>query len=65
MPIYLRITFNGKNCEFATGRGIEPELWDADRRKARGTKEDARQLNDHLDTICLKIKQIQTRMIEA
>jgi hypothetical protein len=65
VPIYLRITVNGKHSETSTGRGIEPELWDIDRRKAKGTKEDARQLNAHLDMICLKIKRFHTKMIEV
>jgi integrase len=65
LPVYLRITVNGKHCETSIGREIEPELWDVQRRKAKGTREEIRQFNSHLETITSKIKQIHTRMIDA
>jgi site-specific recombinase XerD len=63
VPIYLRITIDCQRAEIAVGRDIDPALWDLEKRRARGTKEDARQLNHHLDTIQSKIQDVQTQMI--
>ncbi|WP_158796402.1 site-specific integrase [Pedobacter sp. L105] len=65
LPVYLRITLNGKRSESSLGREIEPGSWDSRRGRARGTKEEARQLNAHLDSVLSKIKRIHTHMIDV
>jgi uncharacterized protein (DUF885 family) len=65
MPIYLRISVDGKRSEATIGRGIEPEKWDEKRGKARGNTEDARSLNTHLDSILAKLKRIHTRLLDS
>ncbi|MDB5116534.1 MAG: Recombinase [Mucilaginibacter sp.] len=63
VPVYLRITIDCQRSEIAVGRDIEPNLWDLEKRRAKGTKEAARQLNNHLDTIQSKVKEVHTQMI--
>lgn len=63
VPIYLRITIDCLRSEIAVGRDIEPVFWDLEKRRAKGTKETARQLNNHLDTIQSKINEVHTQMI--
>ncbi|QEM06303.1 site-specific integrase [Mucilaginibacter rubeus] len=65
LPIYLRISVDGKRSEATIGRGIEPEKWDEKRGKARGNTEDARSLNAHLDSILAKLKRIHTRLLDS
>src|SRR5476649_1536560 len=65
LPIYLRISVDGKRSEATIGRGIEPEKWDEKRGKARGNTEDSRSLNAHLDSILAKLKRIHTRMLDS
>lgn len=63
VPVYLRITIDCQRSEIAVGRDIDPAFWDLEKRRAKGTKELARQLNHHLDTIQSKIKDVHTNMI--
>jgi len=65
LPIYLRITVNGKQCECAVGREIEPTEWDYERKKAKGSREEAKALNNHLMTVSTKVKNIHTRMLDT
>lgn len=65
MPIYLRLTVDGKRTEFAVSRKCDPERWDAATGRATGSKADARTLNAYLDGIQFKIHELQRRMSEA
>jgi site-specific recombinase XerD len=62
MPIYIRFTVDGKRAEAATGREIEPKLWNAKSGRANGNKEDIRSLNFHLDTLQAKVLDIHRLM---
>jgi site-specific recombinase XerD len=50
-PIYMRITVNGKSVETSVKRSIRPELWDTTKNKCKGTSEQAKAINDYLDSI--------------
>ncbi len=49
VPVYLRITVDGKPVEMSASRKCEPELWNAKAGHMTGTKEDAKTLNVYLD----------------
>lgn len=49
VPIYLRMTVNGKRAEISTNRKVEVSKWDSDTQRAKGRSESARILNDYLD----------------
>lgn len=51
MPIYIRLTVNGKRAEWTTGRMCEKEEWDNRTGRVRGTKESARAINTWLDLL--------------
>jgi hypothetical protein len=42
VPIYLRITVNGKRSETTTGRECDPSLWNSIAGRLKGTKEDTK-----------------------
>lgn len=63
--ILFRITVDGKRTEQSTKRSIEPERWDSKAGRVKGNKADARAINDHLDTIHLKINKIHSKLEEA
>ena len=50
-PIYMRITVNGKSVETSVKRSIRPELWDSTKNKYKGASEQAKAINDYLDSI--------------
>lgn len=60
--IYCRITFAKRRAEFSTGRDILTSHWDKRSGKARGNSVEARSLNKYLDTVKMKIYEIQDRM---
>ena len=63
-PIYLRITVDGVRSHYAVKRYIHPNRWDSKANKAKGSKEDARQLNEYLDTLRNKVYEIHKDLID-
>jgi hypothetical protein len=49
VPIYLRITVDGKRAELSTSRECEPELWNTKAGHMTGTKDETKTLNSYLD----------------
>lgn len=56
VPIYLRITVDGKRSELSTGRDCPPEEWNGNLGRAIGKKERIKALNAYLDTLQHKVK---------
>lgn len=48
-PIYTRVTVNAKRFEFSTNKSINPDKWSSEGSKVKGTNEEARTINSHLD----------------
>jgi hypothetical protein len=49
--VFARITVNGKRCEISLKKKVNSTNWDDAKGKARGTKEDARKLNEHIERV--------------
>ena len=64
VPIYLRLTVNGKRCALSISRKIEPEKWHSKSGKMRGSHPEAVQLNQYLDTVRSKINRIHQRFVD-
>ena len=64
VPIYLRITVNGKRAEVSTNRKVEVLKWDSATQRAKGRSESARILNDHLDNLENRIKRDFNSLVE-
>jgi site-specific recombinase XerD len=62
-PIYMRITVNGKRADISTHRKIEPNRWNK-AGKAKGNKDDIKQLNSYLDILRNKIYDIRADLIQ-
>jgi len=63
LPIYMRISADCERTEISTQRKWDPTRWNADAGRAIGTKEDARALNAHLDTLQSKVYEAQRQLI--
>src|ERR1017187_9802489 len=63
-PIYARITANGIRSELSINRVIDINRWDSSAGKVKGNKEDARTINDHIDTIRTKLADHQNTLIK-
>jgi len=63
LPIYMRISVACKRAEISTQRKWDPSRWNAVAERAIGTKEDARSLNAHLDTLQMRVYEAQRQLI--
>lgn len=64
VPIYMRITMNGKRAEMAIHRFIDPIYWNNESGVPRGTRNEIKQLNEFLALMRSKIYQAQKSLIE-
>lgn len=58
VPIYLRITLDSERTEISINREFDPKRWNQTTGRAIGTKEDARSLNDYLESLQLKLYEL-------
>ncbi len=63
LPIYVRLTVDGKRMEFSTKKFIDSAKWSQEMSKMKGTTEDARSLNEYLNLLKAKIFDIQMELI--
>lgn len=63
IPIYLRITIDGKRIELTTSKFIEKAKWNAPAGKMKGTSEEARTINSYLDILRNKVYETEKDMI--
>lgn len=63
VPIYTRITINGKRIELSTNRFVEISKWSTEAGKMKGTSEEARSINNHLDLLKNQIRDAEMEII--
>ena len=63
--VYLRLTVDGVAKEVSTKRLWEPSRWSAEAGRATGSKEDAKSLNQYLDTLRTKVHEARRSLMEA
>ena len=71
LPVYVRITVDGRRVEISLKRWIHPDSWNNSKGMARGNKQEIRSLNHYLEEVrtrlveCYQEMQIQKRLITA
>ena len=63
IPIYMRITINGKRIELSTNRFVEISKWSTEAGKIKGSSEEARSINNHLDLLKSQIRDAEMELI--
>lgn len=63
IPIYTRITINGKRIELSTNRFVEISKWSTEVGKMKGNSEEARSINSHLDMLKIQIIDMQMELV--
>ncbi len=56
VPIFQRITVNGKRMDSSTGQFIDPIKWSVEGAKMKGTSEQSRAVNSQLDSLKAKVR---------
>ncbi len=64
LSIYLRVTINGERFEVSTQRYVEPAKWSSVASKVKGSSEEARSINQHLDSLKQKVYDYQKTIIQ-
>lgn len=62
-PLSVRISINGERVEIRANREVSPTLWDAKAQRVKGTTEEARSINAHLETIKGSLRMHESRLI--
>ncbi len=65
MPVYMRITVNGTPKEITTKQECEPERWNNQAQRARGTNEKSKTLNAFLDALERKVHEARLQLLES
>ncbi|WP_269684966.1 site-specific integrase [Flavobacterium lacustre] len=63
VPIYTRITINGKRIELSSNRFVELSKWSTEAGKMKGNSEEARSINSHLDMLKIQIIDMQMELV--
>jgi site-specific recombinase XerD len=63
VPIYTRITINGKRIELSTNRFVEITKWSTEAGKMKGNSIEARSINSHLDMLRIQIIDMQMELV--
>lgn len=63
VPIYHRTTINGKRLDKSTGKYINATKWSTEAGRMKGTSEEARTINNHLDSLIAKNASIEKKLI--
>ena len=64
LPIYVRLTIDGKRFEYSTKKFIEPFKWSTELSKMKGNSEEARSINNLLDFTRNRINEIQFELLK-
>lgn len=62
VPIYLRITVNGKRAEFSTGKDVEISKWSSAQNRLKGNSEEARATNKYLDILKSNVLVLENKL---
>lgn len=57
VPVYFRITVDGKPAELSTKHYIDDHNWSSEKRRAKGNSETARTINHTIESLELKVHQ--------
>lgn len=62
VPIYLRITVNGKRAEFSIGKDVEISKWSSAQNRLKGNSEEARAINKYLDILKSNVLVLENKL---
>ena len=65
VPIYIRITVDGRRTEISSGRECDPQRWNSQAGRCIGSKEESKTLNHYLDTLQTKIMLAHQSLLEC
>lgn len=64
LPIYVRLTIEGKRFEYSTKKFVEPTKWSPELSKLKGNSEEARSINSLLDFTRNRVNEIHFELLK-
>ncbi len=64
VPVYLRITCDGKRCEISTKAYVDPEKWNPEKGRVNGFNNYCRFLNNSIESFEHRAKEIYNVFIQ-
>ncbi len=65
LPIYLRITVRGKRAEISIKKMVDPAKWNPTGSKMKGSTEEVKKFNAHLNVLSSKLIEIHQELMAA
>jgi site-specific recombinase XerD len=65
LPIYARVTVDGKRAEISLQRSVTASLWDQDAQRLKGKGEQPRTVNTYLDLTVANIQKIYNHLLST
>ncbi|MCU7552858.1 site-specific integrase [Chitinophagaceae bacterium LB-8] len=65
VPIYLRLTIDGKRADISSKRYIDPKKWNAKAQKVDGKSEETRSVNVYLKTLEQQVYDAHRELLDA
>ncbi|MBS1566279.1 MAG: site-specific integrase [Bacteroidetes bacterium] len=65
VPIYMRLTIDGKRAEISTKRYVDPDKWDAKAQKLSGKTDEVKAFNSYLKTLEQQVYDAHQRLMVA
>lgn len=63
IPVYLRITVDGRRSEFSTGKNVDASKWNPDTSRLKGNSEEARTINKFFDVLSARILEVERNLV--
>lgn len=63
IPVFLRLTIQGKRIDKSTGKFVLPEKWNTETSRLKGNSEDSRLINNHLDLLRKEVFEIEKTIL--
>jgi site-specific recombinase XerD len=63
-PIYARVTIQSKRFEFSSNKYVNPDRWSGEGTRVKGTNEEARTINNHLDYLKNQVLEAEKRLFK-
>lgn len=63
LPVYMRLTIDGVRVEMSAKRDCDPAKWNKQAERVIGNKEEARILNNYLDTLQSQVYQAEKELL--
>lgn len=63
VPIFIRITVEGKRIDKSTGKYVLPEKWSTETSRLKGNSEETRLINNHLELLRMHVFEIEKQLL--